>query len=98
MKVIQATHLADVQNLERSAVRGQYSAGWMKGKRVPGYREEPGLIPTLRLPVAMKFLIDNWRWQRSLPAYRQLPKKSVGDCYPVSRSSSSDLSIRRSTG
>jgi len=41
------THLADVQNLERSAVRGQYSAGWMKGKRVPGYREEPGLIPTL---------------------------------------------------
>jgi len=50
MKVIQATHLADVQNLERSAVRGQYSAGWMKGKRVPGYREEP-VNPNSRLPM-----------------------------------------------
>jgi len=48
----------------------------------------------------MKFLIDNWRWQ-GVPfyAYRQATaEKSVGDCYPVPRSSSSDLSIRRSTG
>ncbi len=80
MKVIQATHLADVQNLERSAVRGQYSAGWMKGKRVPGYREEPGVNPNSTTPtyVAMKFLIDNWRWQ-GVPFYlrtgKRLPKK-----------------------
>lgn len=80
VKVLQATHLADVQNLERSAVRGQYSAGWMKGKQVPGYREEPGVNPDSTTPtyVAMKFLVDNWRWQ-GVPFYlrtgKRLPKK-----------------------
>lgn len=80
LKVLQATHLADVQNLERSAVRGQYSAGWMKGKPVPGYREEPGVDPNSTTPtyVAMKFAIDNWRWQ-GVPFYlrtgKRLPKK-----------------------
>ena len=80
VKVIQATHLADIQNLERSAVRGQYSAGWMKGKKVPGYREEPGVDPNSTTPtyVAMKFAIDNWRWH-GVPFYlrtgKRLPKK-----------------------
>jgi len=80
VKVLQATRLADVQNLERSAVRGQYSAGWMKGKPVPGYREEPGVNPNSTTPtyVAMKFLIDSWRWQ-GVPFYlrtgKRLPKK-----------------------
>jgi glucose-6-phosphate 1-dehydrogenase len=80
VKVLQATHLADIQNLERSAVRGQYNAGWMKGKPVPGYREEPGVDPNSTTPtyVAMKFLIDNWRWQ-GVPFYlrtgKRLPKK-----------------------
>lgn len=80
MKVLQATHLADQNNLEVSAVRGQYSAGWMKGKPVPGYREEPGVDPNSTTPtyVAMKFLIDNWRWQ-GVPFYlrtgKRLPKK-----------------------
>lgn len=80
LKVLQATHLADVQNLERSAVRGQYSAGWMKGKQVPGYRQETGVNPDSTTPtyVAMKFLVDNWRWQ-GVPFYfrtgKRLPKK-----------------------
>ena len=80
VKVIQATHLADVQNLERSAVRGQYSAGWMKGKKVPGYREEQGVNPNSTTPtyVAMKFVVDNWRWH-GVPFYlrtgKRLPKK-----------------------
>jgi glucose-6-phosphate 1-dehydrogenase len=29
VKVLQATRLADVNNLSKSAIRGQYSAGWM---------------------------------------------------------------------
>jgi glucose-6-phosphate 1-dehydrogenase len=80
VKVIQATHLADVQNLEYSAVRGQYKAGWMKGKQVPGYRDEPGVNPQSTTPtyVAMKLAIDNWRWQ-GVPFYlrtgKRLPKK-----------------------
>ncbi|NEQ27156.1 MAG: glucose-6-phosphate dehydrogenase, partial [Microcoleus sp. SIO2G3] len=45
VKVIQATHLADLENIDRSAVRGQYTKGWMGGKEVPGYREEEGAAP-----------------------------------------------------
>jgi glucose-6-phosphate 1-dehydrogenase len=39
VKVLQATHLADLEDLSRCAVRGQYAPGWMKGKKVPGYRQ-----------------------------------------------------------
>ncbi|GAP94909.1 glucose-6-phosphate dehydrogenase [Leptolyngbya sp. NIES-2104] len=80
VKIIQATRLADVNRMENSAVRGQYKAGWMKGKQVPGYREEPGVDPNSTTPtyVAMKFLVDNWRWQ-GVPFYlrtgKRLPKK-----------------------
>ncbi|MEG4287413.1 glucose-6-phosphate dehydrogenase [Microcoleus sp. C2C3] len=80
MKVLQATRLADLHNLEFSAIRGQYSAGWMKGKQVPGYHEEPGVAANSTTPtfVAMKFMIDNWRWQ-GVPFYlrtgKRLPKK-----------------------
>ncbi|MFB2983922.1 glucose-6-phosphate dehydrogenase [Microseira sp. BLCC-F43] len=79
-KVLQATRLADTRNLELSAVRGQYAAGWMKGKRVPGYREEPGVNPNTITPtyVAMKLMVDNWRWH-GVPFYmrtgKRLPKK-----------------------
>ena len=80
VKVLQSTHLADNHNLDVSAIRGQYKAGWMKGKPVPGYREEPGVDPNSTTPtyVAMKLLIDNWRWQ-GVPFYlrtgKRLPKK-----------------------
>jgi len=80
MKVLQATRLADLNNLDFSAIRGQYSAGWMKGKQVPGYHEEPGVAANSTTPtfVAMKFMIDNWRWQ-GVPFYlrtgKRLPKK-----------------------
>lgn len=80
MKVLQATRLADLNNLEFSAIRGQYSAGWMKGKQVPGYHDEPGVAANSTTPtfVAMKFMIDNWRWQ-GVPFYlrtgKRLPKK-----------------------
>ena len=65
VKVLQATHLADINNLEKSAIRGQYKAGWMKGKPIPGYREEPGVNPESTTPtyVAMQLMVDNWRWQ-----------------------------------
>lgn len=80
VKVLQATHLADINNLEKSAIRGQYKAGWMKGKPILGYREEPGVNPESTTPtyVAMKLMVDNWRWQ-GVPFYlrtgKRLPKK-----------------------
>lgn len=79
-KVLQATRIADVNHLEQSAIRGQYSGGWMKGKPVQGYREEEGVNPESTTPtfVAMKLMIDNWRW-KDVPFYlrtgKRMPKK-----------------------
>ncbi|GAA4398787.1 glucose-6-phosphate dehydrogenase [Nibrella viscosa] len=52
------------------AVRGQYSEGWMKGKEVKGYRQEEGVKPNSPVDTfaAVKFFIDNWRWQH-VPFY-----------------------------
>jgi glucose-6-phosphate 1-dehydrogenase len=80
VKVLQATRLANVHDLTQSAIRAQYAAGWMKGEKVPGYRDEPGVNPNSTTPtyVAMKLMIDNWRWQ-GVPFYlrtgKRMPKK-----------------------
>jgi glucose-6-phosphate 1-dehydrogenase len=80
VKAIQATHLADLENLEMSAVRGQYTKGWMNGKPVPGYREEEGAAPGTTTPTfaALKLFIDNWRW-KGVPFYlrtgKRMPKR-----------------------
>jgi glucose-6-phosphate 1-dehydrogenase len=80
VKVLQSTHLADIKNLEKSAIRGQYASGWMKGKSVAGYRQENNVDPnsTTATFVALKLMIDNWRWQ-GVPFYlrtgKRLPKK-----------------------
>ena len=52
------------------AVRGQYSDGWMKGEKVEGYRQEKDVDPnsTTETFAAVKFYIDNWRWQ-DVPFY-----------------------------
>jgi glucose-6-phosphate 1-dehydrogenase len=53
-----------------SVVFGQYAAGRIKRKRLPGYRQEPG-VPAGSMTetfVAMRLAIDNWRWQ-GVPFY-----------------------------
>jgi glucose-6-phosphate 1-dehydrogenase len=80
VKVIQATHLSDTRDLTFSSIRAQYGAGAIKGKPVPGYRTEPNVNPESTVPtyVAMKFFVDNWRWQ-GVPFYlrtgKRMPKK-----------------------
>lgn len=80
VKVLQATHLADLENLEQSAIRGQYTQGWMGGKQVPSYRQEEGAsaTSTTHTFAAIKLYIDNWRW-KGVPFFlrtgKRLPKK-----------------------
>jgi glucose-6-phosphate 1-dehydrogenase len=80
VKVIQATRLANTEDLSRSAVRGQYSGGWMRGQPVPGYREEEGANPesTVNTFAAIELGVDNWRW-KGVPFYlrtgKRMPKK-----------------------
>lgn len=52
------------------AVRGQYGPGWVKGKQVKGYRQEEKVLPqsTIETFAAVKFFVDNWRWQ-GVPIY-----------------------------
>jgi len=79
VKVIQATHLSD-RDLNLSCVRAQYSEGMIRGIAAPGYRQEPNVNPLSTVPtyVAMKFFVDNWRWQ-GVPFYlrtgKRMPKK-----------------------
>lgn len=63
-----------------NSARGQYGEGWMKGEKVPGYREEDKVAkksPTDTF-AAVKFYVDNWRWQ-GVPFYvrsgKRMPEK-----------------------
>jgi glucose-6-phosphate 1-dehydrogenase len=66
----------------RHVVRGQYGPGWIEGKRVPGYREEPGIADgsTTETFVAARLLVENWRWAGT-PFYvrtgKRLPKRET---------------------
>ena len=80
VKVLRAVKRIPRERVKEVAVRGQYGAGTMDGEKVPGYREEPGVKEGSTTPtyVAVKFEIDNWRWQ-GVPFFlrtgKRLPKK-----------------------
>ncbi len=82
VKVLQATRIATPMNVPQSAIRAQYTQGWMAGNQVPGYMEEPGVNPESVTPtyVALKLVCDNWRWQ-GVPFYlrtgKRLPTKAT---------------------
>jgi glucose-6-phosphate 1-dehydrogenase len=65
-KVLQAVIPVSPENV----VFGQYTAGHIDGRAVPGYRQEPG-VPADSVTetfVALKLEIENWRWQ-GVPFY-----------------------------
>ena len=68
--VLNAIRKIGNDDVHRYAVRGQYSEGWMKGEKVPGYREEKNVDPNSNADTfaAVKFYIDNWRWH-DVPFY-----------------------------
>ena len=68
--VLNAIRKITRDQVHEHAVRGQYSSGWMKGKEVKGYREEDNVNPNSNVETfaAVKFFIDNWRWQ-DVPFY-----------------------------
>jgi glucose-6-phosphate 1-dehydrogenase len=74
--VLRAMRRFTPEDVRESAVRGQYAAGWIEGKKVPGYREEPGSNPTSNTETfaAVKFFVDNWRWQ-GVPFYVRTGKR-----------------------
>jgi glucose-6-phosphate 1-dehydrogenase len=64
VKVLRAIQCPSPEEAAKRTVRGQYDAGEVDGKPAPGYRSEPKVAPesTTETYVALKLLIDNWRW------------------------------------
>src|SRR5260370_33084779 len=58
------------------AVRGQYDEGEINGEHVPAYRAEPNVAPESPTEtfIALKLLIDNWRWA-GVPFYLRTGKR-----------------------
>jgi glucose-6-phosphate 1-dehydrogenase len=65
VKVLNAIRPVPPDELAQYAVRGQYGPGMIDGAPVPGYRREEGVAADSNTPTyaAIRFMIDNWRWQ-----------------------------------
>ncbi len=74
-KVLHAIQHFSPEEVLSKTVRGQYDAGILDGKQVPAYRSEPNVKPDSNTEtfVAMKLLIDNWRWS-DVPFYLRTGK------------------------
>ncbi|MBW2608907.1 MAG: glucose-6-phosphate dehydrogenase [Deltaproteobacteria bacterium] len=70
VKVYRSLRPFPVDRLQDYLVLGQYGAGAIDGKRVPAYRDEPGVSPDSLIPTfaMLKVYLDNWRWQ-GVPFY-----------------------------
>jgi glucose-6-phosphate 1-dehydrogenase len=78
-KILHAIQPFTSEDVLTKTVRGQYGEGTINGERVPGYRQEDGVPPDSRTEtfVAMKLLIDNWRWA-GVPFYLRTGKRLPG--------------------
>lgn len=76
LKVLKALRPINLQNVQEKTVRGQYAAGFVAGKSVPGYLEEEDARPNSKTEtfVAIKVDIDNWRWA-GVPFYLRTGKR-----------------------
>jgi|WetSurMetagenome_2_1015567.scaffolds.fasta_scaffold00065_40 glucose-6-phosphate 1-dehydrogenase len=76
LKVFQALRPLSQKEIEQNIIRGQYTSSVIKGEIIPGYREEPDIAAGSRTEtyVAMKFYIDNWRWN-GVPFYIRTGKR-----------------------
>ena len=72
--------MRDEETLYKNTIRAQYVASDVDGERVSGYRDEDGVDPnsTTETYAAIKFYVNNWRWQ-GVPFYvrtaKRMPRK-----------------------
>lgn len=73
LRAIRPIRLAEAAAM---TVRARYTAGKIDGKEVPGYLAEKGVTANSRTDtfVALKLLIDNWRWS-GVPFYLRTGKR-----------------------
>ena len=76
LKVLKAVRPISIGEVDRFAVRGQYTAGAYDGGPVPGYLDEEEVPAGSRTETfaAVEFTLDNWRWQ-GVPFYVRTGKR-----------------------
>jgi glucose-6-phosphate 1-dehydrogenase len=81
LEVLESLRRIEGPAVDANVIRAQYGPGFILGKPVPGYCEEPGVDPGSRVEtfVALQIFIDNWRWA-GVPFYlrtgKRLPKRA----------------------
>lgn len=85
VKVLQCVRPIPPRAVSAYAVRGQYTAGTVEGAPVVGYAEEDGIAANTQTETyaAVKFYIDNWRWQ-GVPFYLRTGKRLSGNRTEIS--------------
>ncbi len=82
VKVLQSLPHWRADDVARNVVKGQYVAGSLQGKEVPGFRAEKGVAAASKTDtyVAIRLTLDNWRWA-GVPFYlrtgKRLPKRAT---------------------
>ncbi|NRF66621.1 glucose-6-phosphate dehydrogenase [Aquincola sp. S2] len=76
LKVLKSLRPFSAEMVARDVVRGQYRAGTIGGKPVPGYLEEQKVPPgsTTETFVALRTEVQNWRWA-GVPFYLRTGKR-----------------------
>ena len=76
LKVLRSLKRWSPETLTQHVVRGQYAAGNVDGKAVPGYCDESGVNPQSHTEtfVALRTEIANWRWA-GVPFYIRTGKR-----------------------
>ena len=84
VKVLRSLRRIDHTNIREKAVRGQYTSGFVQGKKVPGYLEEEGANKqsVTESFVALRVDIDDWRWA-GVPFYLRTGKRLPAKCSEV---------------
>ncbi len=75
VKALQSIRPMTKESLKKNTIRGQYLSSTIDGKKIKGYREEEGVDEqsATETYAAIKFNIDNWRWQ-GVPFYVRTAK------------------------
>jgi glucose-6-phosphate 1-dehydrogenase len=82
VKILNALRPLNGQEVINNTFRAQYVSGTVAGKRVPGYKDEPGVNPdsTTETFLAVHLYVDNWRWA-GVPIYlrsgKALPERAT---------------------
>jgi len=76
LKILRSLRPLRASSALENTYRAQYVAGTIEGKRVLGYKDEPGVNPasTTETYLAARLYVDNWRWA-GVPFYVRSGKR-----------------------